>query len=41
MCFNDSEISLLVLLRKNIVIPAKNLRLTLVLLSQFNMTEEN
>ena len=35
MCFKDSEISLFVLLPKNVVMPFKNLRLTLVLLSHF------
>ena len=41
VCFKDSEITLFVLLLQNIVMPTKNLRLVLVLLSQFKMAEEN
>ena len=41
MCSKDSEIPLLALLPQNIVMPTKNLRLVLVLLSQFKMAEEN
>ena len=36
----DREIPLFVLLPKNIVMPPKNLRLVVVLLSQFKMTEK-
>ena len=39
--FKDSEIQLFVLLPQNIIMPTKNLRSVLVLLSQFKMTEEN
>ena len=41
VCFKDSEIPLFVLLPQNIVIPTKNLRLVLMRLSQFKVTEEN
>ena len=41
LCFKDNEIPLFALLPQNIVMPTKNLRLVLVLLSQFKMAEEN
>ena len=39
--FQGQGNTLLVLLPQNIVMPTKNLRLVVVLLSQFKMTEEN
>ena len=41
VCFKDSEISLFVLLPRNIVVPSKNVLFVLVLLSQFKVTERN
>ena len=41
MCFKDGEILLFVFLLQNIVMLTKDLRLVLVLLSQFKVTEEN